>query len=80
MSDHVRSHITRRGFLGSGALLAASPILGAARSASAQAPAKSPTTVLDFVTSPDVARAEQEGEAVYYGHDGEAGMGVLLED
>jgi len=53
MSDHVRSHITRRGFLGGGALLAASPILGPARSASAQAPAKSPNLSLrGFFASP----------------------------
>ena len=79
MSDHVRFHISRRAFLGGGALLAASPILGAARPASAQAPAKSSTRVLDFMTSADVARAEQEGEVVYYGHDGEAGIGALLD-
>src|SRR5260370_27127424 len=27
----------------------------------------------------DVAKAEQEGELVYYGHDGEAGSAALLE-
>jgi iron(III) transport system substrate-binding protein len=78
MSDFVGSHITRRDFLQAGALLAASPILSAAGSASAQTPAKS-TKILDFQTSADVAKAEQEGEVVYYGHDGEAGIGALLD-
>ena len=35
--------------------------------------------MLDFQTGADVAKAEQEGEVVYYGHDGEAGIGVLLD-
>ena len=33
----------------------------------------------DFETGADVAKAEQEGEVVYYGHDGEAGIAVLLD-
>src|SRR5678815_4626241 len=77
MSDQGRSHITRRGFLHIGAALATAPLLGAASSASAQA--KAPTKVHDFQTSADVAKAEQEGEVIYYGHDGEAGIAVLLE-
>ena len=35
--------------------------------------------MLDFHTPADLAKAEQEGEVVYYGHDGEAGIGVLLD-
>ena len=35
--------------------------------------------VHDFQTTADVAKAEAEGEVVYYGHDGEAGIGTLLE-
>jgi iron(III) transport system substrate-binding protein len=35
--------------------------------------------VHDFQTAADVAKAEQEGELVYYGHDGEAGIGTLLD-
>ena len=70
--------MTRRRFLQSGAALAALPILGATRHAAGQAPAKV-TKVLDFSTGADVAKAEQEGEVVYYGHDGEAAIGVLLE-
>jgi iron(III) transport system substrate-binding protein len=79
MSDSPWPRITRREFLEAGAALAASPILGAAGSASAQTPAKSPTKVLDFMTSADLAKAEQEGEVVYYSHDGEAGIAALLD-
>jgi len=77
MSDQGRSHITRRGFLHIGAALASAPILGVASSARAQA--KAPTKVLDFETRADVAKAEQEGEVIYYGHDSEPGIAVLLE-
>ncbi len=77
MSDQGRSHITRRGFLHIGAALATAPLLGVASSARAQA--KAPTKVHDFETRADVAKAEQEGEVTYYGHDGEAGIAVLLE-
>ena len=35
--------------------------------------------MLDFQTGADVAKAEQEGEVVYYGHDSEPGIGVLLD-
>src|SRR5262249_59727135 len=78
MSDATRSIIPRRGFLELGAALAAAPLLGAARAAEAQAPAKV-TKVHDFQTGADVAKAEQEGEVVYYGHDGEAGIAALLD-
>jgi len=77
MSDVSRFHVTRRDFLRTGATLAAAPVLGAAGAAWAQA--KSPTKVLDFQTLADVAKAEQEGEVVYYGHDGEAGIAALLD-
>src|SRR5229473_8277129 len=77
MSDHERTGLSRRQLLKTGALLAAAPILGA-RPAAAQSPARA-TKVLDFQTGADVAKAEQEGEVVYYGHDGEAGIAALLE-
>jgi len=78
MSDHEPSGLSRRQLLKTGALLVAAPILGATRPAAAQSPVKS-TKVLDFQTAADVAKAEQEGEVVYYGHDGEAGIAALLE-
>ena len=78
MADPERSLITRRGFLEGAALLTAAPILAAAASASAQG-AKGPTKVHDFQTGADVAKAEQEGEVIYYGHDSEPGIAALLE-
>jgi iron(III) transport system substrate-binding protein len=79
MTHAHRSDITRRDLLKGGALLAASaaPVLAAAGPAAAQA--RGATKVLDFMTSADVTKAEAEGEVVYYGHDGEAGIGALLD-
>src|SRR6202521_551747 len=69
--------VTRRRFLRTGALAAAAAPLAIRPSfASAQPRA---TKVLDFQTGADVTKAEQEGEVVYYGHDGEAGIAVLLD-
>jgi iron(III) transport system substrate-binding protein len=78
MSDASKRQVTRRRFLQAGAALAAVPILGATRPASGQTAAKV-TKVLDFSTGADMAKAEQEGEVVYYGHDGEAAIAVLLD-
>jgi len=69
--------ISRRRFLRAAA--AAVPVLAQARFARAQGGARGATKVLDFQTSADLAKAEQEGEVVYYGHDGEAGIAVLLD-
>src|ERR1051326_4387235 len=69
--------VSRRDFLTSTALAtAAASLLARAPVVSAQAKV---TKVLDFQTAADVAKAEQEGEVVYYGHDGEAGIAVLLD-
>jgi iron(III) transport system substrate-binding protein len=77
MAESAKTPVTRRGFLKTGALAAAAaPLLGRAPLAAAQPRS---TKVLDFQTGADVAKAEQEGEVVYYGHDGEAGIGVLLD-
>ncbi len=73
MSDPSQPRVTRRRFLRTGALAAAAaPVLARVPRAAAA------TKVFDFETSADVAKAEQEGELVYYGHDGEAGIGTLL--
>jgi iron(III) transport system substrate-binding protein len=80
MTDPIQTRVTRRRFLRSGALAAAAaPLLARAPLAAAQSPARGATKVLDFHTMADLAKAEQEGEVVYYGHDGEAGIGVLLD-
>src|SRR5215208_2448734 len=73
MPGSNRDKLTRRTLLGASVALA-SPIAGlSARSAHAQAPAKTPTKVLDFHTYADVAKAEQEGAFVFYCHENEAG-------
>src|SRR3989442_6365305 len=69
--------MNRRGFLKTAALAAAAAPVARAPFAAAQA--RTATKVLDFQTLADVAKAEQEGDVVYYGHDGEAGIGVLLD-
>jgi iron(III) transport system substrate-binding protein len=79
MSDLAKSRITRRGFLKVVPVALAAPVLGAPAFAWAQTPAKKSTKVLDFQTLADAAKAEQEGEVVYYGHDGEAAIAELLE-
>ena len=76
MTESAKPSVTRRGFLRTGAAAAAAPLLARASLGHAQARG---TKVLDFQTGADVAKAEQEGEVVYYGHDGEAGIGVLLD-
>ena len=78
MSEHESHPITRRQILIAGAVLAATPMVGRVAPAAAQTPAKS-TKVLDFMTGADVAKAEAEGEVVYYSHDGEAGIAALLD-
>src|SRR5438477_12690959 len=71
--------ITRHRFVRYVALAAAAHVLARAPFASAQSPARATTKILDFQTSADVTRAEQEGEVVYYGHDSEPGIAVLLD-
>jgi iron(III) transport system substrate-binding protein len=44
----------------------------------AQAQSKTPKKVLDFYTYADVAKAEQEGELVFYNHENEAGIVAIL--
>src|SRR5438445_4586667 len=77
MTEPSRTDLTRRGVLRAGALAAAAPFLTCTPLAWAQS--RPVTRVHDFQTSADVAKAEGEGEVVYYGHDGEAGIGVLLD-
>ena len=72
MSDNI----TRRHVLKAGAALGATAF-GAPR-VSAQG-AKTPTKVLDFTTYADVAKAEAEGQFVYYCHENEAGTAAIME-
>jgi iron(III) transport system substrate-binding protein len=74
MSD-VSKTPTRRAVLGAGAALAAVPFAGPAFAQGARAPTK----VLDFHTHADVAKAEQEGQLVFYCHENEAGTAAIME-
>jgi hypothetical protein len=79
MTESGQTPITRRAFLKTAAAAAATPLLAGTPFASAQSPARSATKVLDFQTAADVAKAEQEGEVVYYGHDSEQGIVTILD-
>ena len=77
MADSKKSNVTRRTLLKAGATI---PLLGmAAPAVLAQAPLKSPTKILDFMTNADVAKAEQEGQLVFYCHENEAGTAGIME-
>src|ERR1700693_1748863 len=80
MANIKNGNVTRRTFLKAGTVITAMPLLGiAAPSVLAQVPAKSPTKVLDFLTNADVAKAEQEGQLVFYCHENEAGTAGIME-
>src|ERR1700692_3429020 len=71
---------TRRGLLKASATLAFLPLGGIASPAAlAQSSGKTPTKVLDFLTYADVAKAEQEGQLVFYCHENEAGTAAIME-
>jgi iron(III) transport system substrate-binding protein len=66
---------TRRAVLKAGAALAAASLDGKAFAQPTNAPAK----VLDFHTYADVAKAEQEGQLIFYCHENEAGTAAIME-
>ena len=78
MSIGIKSRITRSSLLRTGGMLAAALIVLALWTTGAHAGARAPVKVLDFQTSADVAKAEEEGEVIYYGHDSESGISTLL--
>jgi iron(III) transport system substrate-binding protein len=69
---------SRRFALQAGLAAAALPVIGlsAGRAAAQTRPV---TKVLDFTTSADVAKAEQEGALLFYTHDGEAGAAAAID-
>ena len=80
MAELINGKLTRRGLLKAGTAMTALPFLGiAAPSVLAQGVSKSPTKVLDFMTNADVAKAEQEGQLVFYCHENEAGTAGIME-
>ncbi len=62
----------RRVVLAAGLGLLARPALG-------QGASGAPSTVLDFKTNANVAKAEQEGVLVFYCHENEAGTAAIME-
>jgi len=78
MSIGIKSRTTRSSLLRTGGMLAAALIVLALWTTGAHAGARAPVKVLDFQTSADVAKAEEEGEVIYYGHDSESGISTLL--
>ena len=80
MAELKNGNLTRRTLLKAGTAMTAMPFLGiAAPSVLAQGLSKSPTKVLDFMTNADVAKAEQEGQFVFYCHENEAGTAGIME-
>ena len=80
MTGIDRTNLTRRNLLKAGSALAAVPLIGfAAPVTLAQGQTKSPTKVLDFMTNADVAKAEQEGQLVFYCHENEAGTAGIMQ-
>jgi iron(III) transport system substrate-binding protein len=79
MSIGMKIRITRSSLLRTGAMLAVALTVLALWTSGAHAGTRAPVKVLDFQTSADVAKAEQEGELVYYGHDSESAIATLLD-
>src|SRR6516164_6434521 len=80
MAELRHGNLTRRRMLKAGTGAIALPFLGiAAPNLLAQGVSKSPTNVLDFTTNADVAKAEQEGQLVFYCHENEAGTAAIMQ-
>jgi len=78
MSEVMKGRIVRSSLFRISAVLAVALAVLAWWAPGVHAGARAPVKVLDFMTGADVAKAEQEGEVVYYGHDSEAGISTLL--
>ena len=79
MGEHKTTwRATRRAALQAGLAVAALPLTGWMTGA-ARAQDRKVTKVLDFTTGADVAKAEQEGEVVFYTHDSEPAAAGILE-
>src|SRR4249920_4077436 len=80
MAGIKNRNVTRRTLLKIGGAISAVPFVGfPAPGVLAQGQTKSPTKVLDFMTNADVAKAEQEGQLVFYCHENEAGTAAIME-
>ena len=79
MSDNnVSKPVTRRAALQAGVAIAALPLTGMF-GGQAAAQSRPATKVLDFTTTADVAKAEAEGEFLFYTHDGEPAAAGICE-
>jgi iron(III) transport system substrate-binding protein len=78
MSRFDTARLTRRTALQSGLAMATWPLAGLI-SAPAMAQTRPVTKVLDFTTSADLAKAEQEGEVLFYTHDSEPAAAGIVE-
>ena len=77
MTHNKHGYVSRRALLKASAAL---PLVGiAAPNVLSQPLSKSPTKVLDFQTTADVAKAEQEGQLVFYCHENEAGTSGIMQ-
>ena len=72
---NIGKPVTRRAALQAGAAMAALPLTGLFAGQAAGAVTK----VLDFTTGADVAKAEQEGEVLFYTHDSEPAGASIVE-
>ena len=79
MFSILRHQIAQSRVLKLGVFLATLSVILALGAPEALAGTKAPVKVHVFLTSADVAKAEQEGEVVYYGHDSEAAIATLLD-
>jgi len=79
MTRLMKDRITRLSPMGIGATLLVTLAVLTLGMSGAHAGTSAPVKVLDFMTGADVAKAEQEGEVVYYGHDSESGISTLLD-
>jgi iron(III) transport system substrate-binding protein len=77
MFEHESQPRTRRFALRAG-LAAALPVAGLFPGRT-EAQTRPVTKVLDFTTSADLTKAEQEGELLFYTHDGEAGASGAID-
>ena len=79
MSKTLEGGVMRSPLLRNFAMLAVALVVLTLGISGASAGARAPVKVLDFMTGADVAKAEEEGEVVYYGHDSESGISTLLD-
>ena len=78
MSRFDSARLTRRTALQGGLAMVTWPLTGLV-AVPAMAQTRPVTKVLDFTTSADVAKAEQEGEVLFYTHDSEPAAAGIVE-